>query len=79
MPRVKALKAEYMEQDIGMVLERYRKDKGLKQSDLARQMEISQQAYCKKVKNKTFYYRDIIRAFKALELTDGQMLKHIKI
>lgn len=79
MPRVKALKAEYMEQDIGMVLERYRKDKGLKQSDLARQMEISQQAYCKKVKNNTFYYRDIIRAFKALELTDGQMLKHIKI
>ena len=79
MPRIVELKPQHMVCDIGMTIEGFRKRKGLKQSELAELSGIPQQNLSYKILNNSFKYEDLIKIFKALELTDEQILRLMKI
>ena len=75
MPRIRELRTNYMLHDIGMTLDSFRREKKLKQTDLAEMTGIAQQNLSKKFMNNSFKYEDLIKIFKALELTDEQILR----
>jgi len=79
MPRVKELKYRYMFQDIGMIIDGHRRRKGMKQCELADDAGMSQQLYSYKVKHNAFDYVDLIRLFNALELTDEEIVRLMKV
>ena len=79
MPRVKELNYRYKHQDVGMIIDGHRRRKGLKQTELADDAGMSQQLYSYKVKHNAFDYVDLIRLFNALELTDDEIVRLMKI
>ena len=79
MPRVTAMKPQYMVQDIGMTIEGYRRRKGMTQAELAEEAGITQQNLSYKIMNNSFRYEDLIKLFKALDLQDEQILRLMKI
>ena len=79
MPRIRELKTNYMLTDIGSTLDTFRKVKHLKQKDLAEMCGISQQNLSNKFTHNSFKYEDLIKIFHALELTDDQIVRLMKL
>jgi len=79
MPRLIELKPQYKKREIGKMIEGYRKMRDMKQVELATACNMSQQNYSRKVKSNQFKYIDLLRIFKALELTDTEILELMKV
>lgn len=79
MPRIKSKRKEYMVKDIGRCIYGKMKEKGFTQSDLAREIGITQQAFGAKLNGTAqFNYKDLIIIFSTLKLTDEEILKTMK-
>ncbi len=79
MPRIKELKTNYMLTDIGSTLDTFRRQKNMKQVELADKVGISQQNLSNKFTHNSFKYEDLIKIFHALELTDDQIVRLMKL
>lgn len=74
MPRVKALQHEYKDKDLGSYLRAWMYRSHMTQEDVANELGISRQAYNYKLRHSTFTYKDLLIIFRALELTDDEIL-----
>jgi transcriptional regulator with XRE-family HTH domain len=79
MPRIKELKTNYMLTDIGSTLDTFRRQKKIKQKDLAEMCGLTQQNLSNKFTHNSFKYGDLIKIFHALELTDDQIVRLMKL
>lgn len=79
MPRVAELKHQYMKNDIGKFINGYRVFRNMTQGELADMVDMSQQNLSRKIRNNSFTYVDLIRIFKALKLSDEDILKVMKL
>lgn len=78
MPRIKELKAEYMANDIGLIIAGLMKRKRITPQELASRLNMTRQAVNYKLDNNSFSYKDIIIIFHELELTDEEVLRYVK-
>ena len=78
MPRIKELKAEYMANDIGLIIAGLMKRKRITSRELASRLNMTRQAVNYKLDNNAFSYKDIIIIFHELELTDEEILRYVK-
>ena len=78
MPRIKELKAEYMSNDIGLIIAGLMKRKRITPADMASRLGITRQALNWKLNNSSFSYFDVIRLFHELELSDEEILRYVK-
>lgn len=78
MPRIKELKAEYMANDIGLIIAGLMKRKRITSKELASRLNMTRQAVNYKLDNNSFSYKDIIIIFHELELTDEEILRYVK-
>lgn len=78
MPRIKELKAEYMANDIGLIIAGLMKRKRITSQELASRLNMTRQAVNYKLDNNSFSYKDIIIIFHELELTDEEILRYVK-
>lgn len=79
MPKVKELKAQYKENEIGRIMEKHRAYRDMSQDELAEQIGMTQQNYSHKARKNKFNYIDLLRLFKALELSDEEILRVMKL
>lgn len=79
MPRIRELKTNYMLTDIGSTLDTFRREKKMKQVELAEKIGITQQNLSNKFAHNSFKYEDLIKIFHALELTDEQIVRLMKL
>lgn len=78
MPRVKELKPDYMAKDIGSNIVGLMFRKGIKQTELARELGITQGGLHYKLFNNSFTYKDLLIIFRQLELTDDEIVRLMK-
>lgn len=80
MPRVSINKKKYMIADLpGWIAGRMYKKK-IKQSELAKEIGITQQAFSARLKNNdSFSYGDLLTLFKELDATDEEILKLMRL
>ena len=78
MPRIRELKAEYMANDIGLIIAGLMKRKRITPQELASRLNMTRQAVNYKLDNNSFSYKDIIIIFHELELTDEEILRYVK-
>lgn len=78
MPRIKELKAEYMSNDIGLIIAGLMKRKRITPADMGSRLGISRQAMSYKLDHSSFSYFDVIRLFHELELSDEEILRYVK-
>lgn len=76
MPRIKELKAEYMSNDIGLIIAGLMKRKRITPADMGSRLGISRQAMSYKLDHSSFSYKDMIVLFHELELTDEEVLRY---
>lgn len=79
MPKVTALKPEYMASNIGKTIEDWMNRREVKQSDLAEELGISQPAFSYKIKKNAFTYKDMILIIRFLDPPDMEILRVMKI
>jgi len=73
MPRIKENKEKYLLSDFSSWVIGQLHDKHLRQSDLAKELGITQQALSKKLSKHNFTLKDLIRIFKVFE-TDKETI-----
>lgn len=78
MPRVKALKTEYMANDLGAYIKGVMWRQQVKQQDIAEALGVTQQAVDYKLRNNSFSYKDLLIVFRELQLPDGEILRLMK-
>ena len=78
MPRVKELKPDYMAKDLGSNIVGLMFRKGIKQTELARELGITQGGLHYKLFNNSFTYKDLLIIFRQLELTDDEIVRLMK-
>lgn len=78
MPRVKELKPDYMAKDIGSNIVGLMFRKGISQTNLARELGITQGGLHYKLFNNSFSYKDLLIIFRQLELTDEEIVRLMK-
>ena len=78
MPRVNELKPMYMAKDIGSNIVGLMFRKGVSQTDLAKELGITQGGLHYKLFNNSFSYRDLLVIFRRLELTDEEIVRLMK-
>ena len=74
MPRVYLTKQDEMSNKLVAMIYGTMKVKHVTQTKMADVLEISQQAFGKKLKHKQFTYWDLVRIFKELGFEDEQIL-----
>lgn len=79
MPKVKELKHQYMSRDIGRIINGYRVFRNMTQAELASMCGMSQQSLSRKMLSNSFSYIDLLRIFKALKLSDEEILRLMKL
>lgn len=78
MPRVLIKKQDYMATDLSKWIVGKMYEKGLRQEDLAKLINISQPAFSARLKSGSFTYRQLLTLLKELNATDGEILKIMK-
>jgi len=78
MPRVKELKPDYMAKDIGSNIVGLMFRKKISQTELARELGITQGGLHYKLFNNSFTYKDLLIIFRQLELTDEEIVRLMK-
>lgn len=79
MARVLIKKKDYMVTDLSKWLVAKMYEKGLRQADLAEIIDISQPAFCQRLKAGAFTYRQLITLLEKLKATDEEILKIMKV
>ena len=79
MPRIAELKPQYMAQDIGSNIVGLMFRKGMSQTELAKELGITQGGLHYKLFNNSFSYKDLIVIFQALDLTDEEIVRLMKV
>lgn len=79
MPRVALKKPEYKKSDFSASIVGKLYQENLVQSDLAREMNITQQALSKKIKTKHFTMDDLMIIFRVLKYSDDEIVKYLRI
>ena len=74
MPKVYLTKQDEYSNRLVTLIYGTMKVKHISQASMADVLEISQQAFGKKLKNKQFTYWDLFRIFQVLEFTDEQIV-----
>ena len=74
MPRIKALQHEYKDKDLQSYLRAWMYRANMTQEAVAHELGISRQAYNYKLRHSTFTYKDLLIIFRALQLTDDEIL-----
>ena len=77
MPRIRELKPNYMEKDIGLIIAGLMKKKRITPKEMGSHLGISRQAMNYKIDNNSFTYKDIIIIFHELELSDEDILRYV--
>lgn len=78
MPRIKELKPQYMENDLGGRIVGLMYRQGIKQEEIARELNISQPAMSYKLRNNSFSYKDLVQIFSILDLPDSEIIGLMK-
>ena len=76
MPRIEALKPNYMANDIGVIIAGHMKQKKISPKAMGETLGISRQAMNYKLNNNVFSYKDIIIIFHELGLSAEQVLRY---
>lgn len=79
MPRVEALKPQYMMNDIGSNIVALMHKHKVKKCELADELGISPSGMTYKLDNNAFTYKDLIIIFRQLELTDEEIVRLMKV
>ena len=79
MPRIAALKPEYMAKDIGSRIVGLMFKNKVSQTALARELGITQGGLHYKLMNNSFTYRDLIIIFRETKATEEEILELMKI
>ncbi|MBQ0113317.1 MAG: hypothetical protein KBT03_09330 [Bacteroidales bacterium] len=79
MPRIKSKKKEYMAKDIGSWISGKMREAKVSQATISKELGITQQAFSYKLFQNSFTYRDLITVFKAVNATDDEILKVMKV
>lgn len=79
MARIKELRPQYMQNDIGGKIVGLMYRQNIKQSDLAQELKITQPAMSYKLKKNAFTYGDLIKIFNLLGLPDSEILELMKV
>ena len=78
MPRVHIKKKDYMKSDFSASIVGKLYKENLVQSDLAREMNITQQALSRKIRAKSFSMDDLMVIFKVLNYSDEEIVRYLK-
>lgn len=79
MPRITALKPQYMAMDIGSNIVALMFRKKVTQTELAKELGLTQGGLHYKLMNNSFTYKDLIIIFHVLKLTDEEIVRLMKI
>ena len=79
MPRVEALRPQYMAKDIGSNIVGLMFRKKICQTELAKELGLTQGGLHYKLMNNSFSYKDLIIIFHQLELTDEEIVRLMKV
>ena len=79
MPRVAALKPQYMAKDIGSNIVGLMFRKKVSQTKLASELGITQGGLHYKLMNNAFTYKDLIIIFHQLDLSDDEIVRLMKV
>ena len=79
MPRVRELRPKYMSAQIGREIDSKRVFQRMTQEELAERIGTTQQNLSYKIRNNKFNYEDLIRIFAALELTNEEIIRWMKL
>ena len=79
MPRISALKPQYMAMDIGSNIVALMFRRNVSQTKLASELGITQGGLHYKLMNNSFSYKDLIIIFHELELSDEEIVRLMKV
>lgn len=79
MPRVAIKKKDYMISDLSKWIVGKMYAMKVRQRDMAELLEITQPAFCKKLKGSYFTYGELLSVLKKLEATDEEILRLMKL
>ena len=77
--RITAKKKDYMVADLSKWIAGQMYLLGLKQSDLAKKIGITQPSFCQRLKKGLFNYEELLILLDALQATDEEILKMMKL
>ena len=78
MPRVFITKEQQQNNRLAMLIYGTMKVKRITQTTMARQLQISQQAFSKKLKNAQFTFLELVEVFEILGIPDKEILTVMK-
>ena len=79
MPRVAIKKKDYKQSDLSAYIVGRMYAMKIRQADMAEELNISQPAFCNRLANGYFTYKDMLTIFKKLRTTDDEILKLMKL
>ncbi len=79
MPRVAIKKKDYKQSDLSAYIGSRMYAMQIRQVDMAEELNISQPAFCNRLANGHFTYKDMLTIFKKLGTTDEEILKLMKL
>lgn len=78
MPRIKALKTEYMANDLGAYIKGVMWRQQVKEQDMADALGITQQAMSYKIRQNSFTYKDLLIIFRELQVPDEEIVRLLR-
>lgn len=78
MPRIQALKKDYMVRDFAHFVKDHIRDEGMKQEDLADILGISQQKLSYKICHNTFSYAEFLAIVEVFKPNDNELMRLVK-
>lgn len=79
MPRVKALRSEYMKTDARKMFKGKMAENDVTQRNLAELVGLSPPAFCIRFKTFDFDFEELVKMIQRLEFSDEEILKLMKI
>lgn len=79
MPRVKALRTNYMKTDAIKMFKIKLVENDMYQKNLAKVVDLKAPTFCKRFRNFDFSYEELVKMMNALHFTDEEILKLMKM
>lgn len=79
MPRVAIKKKDYKQADLSAYIVGRMYALHIRQVDMAKELNITQPAFCNRLARGYFTYRDLLTIFTKLETTDEEIVKLMKL
>ncbi|MFG6369276.1 MAG: hypothetical protein K1W16_12790 [Lachnospiraceae bacterium] len=79
MPRVVIKKKDYKQSDLSAYIVGRMYTLQIKQADMARELNITQPAFCNRLARGYFTYKDLLTIFKKLGATEEEIVRLMKL